>query len=61
MSVNRLERLVTIRISKEELLQGLYFINYLEDLKGEGLLVSNSNKSIYKITEKGKAFLKNKT
>ena len=56
MSINRLERLVNLK-SKEEPLQGLYFKNYLDDLKEEGLLDSNENKSIYTITKFGLKYL----
>lgn len=57
MSVQRLERLTIIK-SKEPAIQGLYFISYLEELKSEKIIDSNSNKSIYFITQKGLDLLK---
>ncbi|HIB8182224.1 hypothetical protein BEI02_09665 [Elizabethkingia sp. HvH-WGS333] len=58
MFVSRLERLVTVRLAKEEkILQGLYFIEYLERLKDEGYIYPNDNKSIYFITQKGLDYL----
>lgn len=53
----RLERLFNIR-SKEQPLLGLYFVSFLEEMKEEGLIISNDNKSVYSITSKGLEYLK---